>query len=274
MTWWSCPAERHWSETNIGCRARGRKPGGNGGWTAMVVRHLPRRGRGGPFPYPRGKTRGSAMTENAPRRAVDRRARGGRGRRHGDHRRRAQPASAEPPARAPGARPAARPRRRAGPMTRPVDYHGWTSLRRLAVRRARRARARCPGTRPGLEIGRATGTPGLHRPAHREHRHLGVRHLDLAGRTGSPRPGDRADRLLERGHPGRHLAPGRAARHLLRRHRHPGLRDGPLDRGDGDEDIRRTSVDDQTDGKSSIWTDTFSIDDAAAGCCSPRTGCG
>ncbi|MGW1467965.1 peptidase C39 family protein [Streptomyces sp. NPDC002308] len=33
----------------------------------------------------------------------------------------------------------------------------------------------------------------------------------------------------------------------------------------GDEDIRRTSVDDQTDGKSSIWTDTFSVDDAASG---------
>ncbi|MHB9755037.1 peptidase C39 family protein [Streptomyces sp. BYX5S] len=36
--------------------------------------------------------------------------------------------------------------------------------------------------------------------------------------------------------------------------------------GDDDgADIRRTSVDDQTDGKSSIWTDTFSIDDTASG---------
>ncbi|MGW1725305.1 peptidase C39 family protein [Streptomyces sp. NPDC002306] len=33
----------------------------------------------------------------------------------------------------------------------------------------------------------------------------------------------------------------------------------------GDQDIKRTSVDDQTDGKSTIWTDTFSIDDAASG---------
>ncbi|MFE2431159.1 peptidase C39 family protein [Streptomyces sp. NPDC059373] len=33
----------------------------------------------------------------------------------------------------------------------------------------------------------------------------------------------------------------------------------------GDDDIRRTSVDDQSDGKSSIWTDTFSIDDPASG---------
>ncbi|NUS26972.1 MAG: peptidase C39 family protein [Streptomyces sp.] len=33
----------------------------------------------------------------------------------------------------------------------------------------------------------------------------------------------------------------------------------------GDQDIRRTSVDDQTDDKSSIWTDTFSIDDPATG---------
>lgn len=35
--------------------------------------------------------------------------------------------------------------------------------------------------------------------------------------------------------------------------------------GDGEGDIRRTSLDDQSDGKSSIWTDTFSIDDAASG---------
>ncbi|MFE1290811.1 peptidase C39 family protein [Streptomyces sp. NPDC058751] len=33
----------------------------------------------------------------------------------------------------------------------------------------------------------------------------------------------------------------------------------------GDQDIRRTSVDDQTDGRSTVWTDTFSIDDAASG---------
>ncbi|GAA1326208.1 peptidase C39 family protein [Streptomyces sanglieri] len=33
----------------------------------------------------------------------------------------------------------------------------------------------------------------------------------------------------------------------------------------GDGDIRRTSVDDQSDGRSSIWTDTFSVDDAASG---------
>ncbi|MFG2513827.1 peptidase C39 family protein [Streptomyces sp. NPDC048584] len=33
----------------------------------------------------------------------------------------------------------------------------------------------------------------------------------------------------------------------------------------GDQDIRRTSVDDQSDGRSSIWTDTFSVDDTASG---------
>ncbi|WP_405890970.1 peptidase C39 family protein [Streptomyces sp. NBC_00133] len=32
----------------------------------------------------------------------------------------------------------------------------------------------------------------------------------------------------------------------------------------GDGDIRRTSLDDQSDGRASIWTDTFSIDTAAA----------
>ncbi|MFD7969091.1 peptidase C39 family protein [Streptomyces clavifer] len=33
----------------------------------------------------------------------------------------------------------------------------------------------------------------------------------------------------------------------------------------GDTDIRRTSVDDQTDGRSTVWTDTFSVDDTASG---------
>ncbi|MGW1932894.1 peptidase C39 family protein [Streptomyces sp. NPDC001919] len=33
----------------------------------------------------------------------------------------------------------------------------------------------------------------------------------------------------------------------------------------GDGDIRRTSVDDQTDGRSTVWTDTLAIDDTASG---------
>ncbi|MEU6159319.1 peptidase C39 family protein [Streptomyces sp. NPDC047130] len=33
----------------------------------------------------------------------------------------------------------------------------------------------------------------------------------------------------------------------------------------GDRDIRRTSVDDQSDGRSTVWTDTFSVDDASTG---------
>ncbi|GAB2811305.1 peptidase C39 family protein [Streptomyces chlorus] len=33
----------------------------------------------------------------------------------------------------------------------------------------------------------------------------------------------------------------------------------------GDQDIRRTSVDDQSDGRSTVWTDTLAVDDAASG---------
>lgn len=33
----------------------------------------------------------------------------------------------------------------------------------------------------------------------------------------------------------------------------------------GDQDIKRTSVDDQSDGKSSVWTDTLAVDDPATG---------
>lgn len=32
-----------------------------------------------------------------------------------------------------------------------------------------------------------------------------------------------------------------------------------------DQDIRRTSVDDQSDGRSTVWTDTLAVDDAASG---------
>ncbi|MFD9793788.1 peptidase C39 family protein [Streptomyces sp. NPDC059070] len=35
--------------------------------------------------------------------------------------------------------------------------------------------------------------------------------------------------------------------------------------GDGDADIRRTSLDGQSDGRSTIYTDTFAVDDAASG---------
>ncbi|MFI8168615.1 peptidase C39 family protein [Streptomyces sp. NPDC086081] len=33
----------------------------------------------------------------------------------------------------------------------------------------------------------------------------------------------------------------------------------------GDQDIRRTSVDDQSDGRSTVWTDTLAVDDPSAG---------
>ncbi|MFJ7149777.1 peptidase C39 family protein [Streptomyces sp. NPDC100445] len=33
----------------------------------------------------------------------------------------------------------------------------------------------------------------------------------------------------------------------------------------GDQDIKRTSVDDQSDGRSSVWTDTFAVDDPGTG---------
>ncbi|WP_329070385.1 peptidase C39 family protein [Streptomyces sp. NBC_01429] len=35
--------------------------------------------------------------------------------------------------------------------------------------------------------------------------------------------------------------------------------------GDGEDDIRRTSVDGQGDGRSSVWTDTLAVNDAASG---------
>ena len=77
-------------------------------------------------------------------------------------------------------------------------------------------------------------------------------------------PGDRGHRVLERATP--RQAPGSRSSCSGR---YSDGTDTPwyvMGRwAAGDGDIRRTSVDDQTDGRSSIWTDTFSVDDAASG---------
>ncbi|CAK7282486.1 putative Arginine/ornithine antiporter ArcD [Streptomyces misionensis JCM 4497] len=128
-----------------------------------------------------------------------------------------------------GGRPArpGRRRRRPRPDRNPSDR-----LPRLDhVQRV--ARRHLPGHPGGVRAPprrgarRPRGQHRLHRPAHRHHRHMGVRHLDLP----PPPPrgaGHRGRLLLERAHPRGHLDPDRAVRHLLGRLRHPLVRDGPL----------------------------------------------
>ena len=151
------------------------------------------------------------------------------------------------------------PRHRGGPPRRSATTSRSPSRtgRRPAVAPRQPAGTRAvPGARAGPHPGPAGRHHRLHRPAHRHHRDLGVRHLDLAGAPARLRR-HRADRLLERRHPRRHLDPGRAAGHLHRRRPDPVVRHGPLGRP-----ATRTSSGPPSTARatrwSTIWTDTFS----------------
>jgi hypothetical protein len=174
----------------------------------------------------------------------------------------AAPASGARPA-APGA--AAKPAQAgsAAPDAAPVDYHGWTSLPDWLFG-THHGTLPLPGRRPGVVFGRATGTFDYADP------HTGTTATWETATWTSP--------VRHIPHPSTELISSWNAHtpagtwiqiELLGTYTDgtatPAYIMGRWTAGDGPEDIRRTSVDDQTDGKSSIWTDTFSIDDATAG---------
>lgn len=143
----------------------------------------------------------------------------------------------------------------------PVEYTGWTSYTdwRCGERGGTRPVA---GARPGLVIDRPTGSLEYTDP------HTGTTSTWDSATWTSP--------LHTLEHPASELISSWNARtpagtwlqvELLGTYTDgaatPAYVMGRWASGDGD--IRRTSVDGQTDGKSTIWTDTFSIDDAAAG---------
>ncbi|MFI0720307.1 peptidase C39 family protein [Streptomyces sp. NPDC021224] len=151
----------------------------------------------------------------------------------------------------------------AAPDDAPVDYHGWTTFPDWLFG-AHSGTRPVPGARPGLEIGRATGSLDYTDP------HTGTTATWESASWTSP--------VRKVPHPATELIASWNAHtpagtwlqvELLGTYTDgtatPAYVMGRWTAGDGPEDIRRTSVDDQTDGKSSIWTDTFSIDDAAAG---------
>ncbi|MCG3038974.1 peptidase C39 family protein [Streptomyces sp. S1A] len=162
-------------------------------------------------------------------------------------------ASPLPTAAAPGGR------RRAKDST--VDYHGWTSVAdwRSGTGQGTRVAA---GRRPGIAIAAPAGTtdytdPHTGRtaaweyavwtsPAHR----LPVPASELVASWNAHTPAGTWIRVEMRGT----YTDGTDT---------PWYTLGVW--AAGDEDIRRTSVDDQGDGKSSVWTDTFAIDDTSTG---------
>ncbi|MDQ0778653.1 hypothetical protein QF026_007119 [Streptomyces aurantiacus] len=142
-----------------------------------------------------------------------------------------------------------------------VDNHAWTSYADWRGGSAEGTRA-VPGARPGLEIGTPKGRSDYPDP------HTGTTATWEYGRWTSP-----VHRLAV---PATEVIASWNARTPAGTWLQTELTGTYSDGTDtpwyvlgrwasGDQDIRRTSVDDQSDGRSSVWTDTFAIDDAASG---------
>ncbi|MFG3204340.1 peptidase C39 family protein [Streptomyces sp. NPDC048192] len=148
-----------------------------------------------------------------------------------------------------------------GAPARPIDYHAWTTYREWRLGTAQGVRA-VAGARPGVMIGAPAGRTDYTDP------HTGTTATWEYAVWTSP-----VHRLT---------VPATEAVSSWNAHTPDGtwlqveLQGSYSDGTDtpwyvmgrwaaGDQDIKRTSVDGQSDGKSSIWTDTFAIDDASTG---------
>ncbi|MGC4981956.1 peptidase C39 family protein [Streptomyces sp. DT193] len=156
---------------------------------------------------------------------------------------------------------AAAPARRTGAPGRLVDNRAWTSYSDWRAGGAHGTRA-VPGARPGLVIAAPAGTtdytdPHTGRTATWEYatwtspvHRLAVPSTEVIASWNAHTP---AGTWLQVELTGTYSDGTDTPWYVMGRW------------ASGDQDIRRTSVDDQTDGRSTIWTDTFSIDDAASG---------
>ncbi|MFI9253115.1 peptidase C39 family protein [Streptomyces sp. NPDC053069] len=147
------------------------------------------------------------------------------------------------------------------PQARPIDYHGWTTYREWRLGAAQGVRT-VAGARPGVVIaapaGRSdytdphTGTTATWEyatwtaPVHR----LTVPATELVASWNADTPDGT---WLQVELQGTYSDGTETPWYVMGRW------------ASGDKDIKRTSVDDQTDGRSTIWTDTFAIDDASTG---------
>ncbi|MGE9694677.1 peptidase C39 family protein [Streptomyces sp. NRRL F-5630] len=161
----------------------------------------------------------------------------------------------------------AAPRPTTGPHAAPprtAEYHGFTSAADWRSGRAEGVRV-LAGRRPGLTLARAVGERDYADP------HLGTTTRYEYARWTSPRHRLTVPATEVIASWNAHTPTGTWIEVELSGTYSDGAETpwyvmGRWTAGDDPErDIRRTSVDDQGDGRSSVWTDTFAIDDAASG---------
>ncbi|MEU2225140.1 peptidase C39 family protein [Streptomyces sp. NPDC018347] len=165
------------------------------------------------------------------------------------------------PAAAAAPRPAADTEDPGRAQDRPVDYHAWTTYRGWRSGTAQGTRA-VPGRRPGLVIAAPAGRTDYTDPhtgttatweyatwTSPEHR-LTVPATEVVASWNAHTP-DGTWIQVELG--GTYSDGTDTPWYVMGRW------------AAGDQDIKRTSVDGQTDGRSTVWTDTFAIDDAGTG---------
>ncbi|MFK0293932.1 peptidase C39 family protein [Streptomyces sp. NPDC090442] len=147
--------------------------------------------------------------------------------------------------------------------TNPVDYHAWTTPTDWHRGTAHGTRV-AAGYRPGIRIARPVGTTVYHDP------HTGKSATwEYATWTGPVRrlPVPATEAVASwNAHtpPGTWIAVELRATYSDGGHT-PWYVMGRWTAGDGDADIRRTSVDDQKDGRSAVSTDTLALDDPTTG---------
>ncbi|WP_330341225.1 peptidase C39 family protein [Streptomyces sp. NBC_00557] len=148
-----------------------------------------------------------------------------------------------------------------GAPARPIDYHAWTTYREWRLGTAQGVRA-VAGARPGVVIGVPAGRTDYTDP------HTGTTAAWEYATWTSPvhRLAVPATEVVSSWNA--HTPDGTWLQVELQGSYSDGTETPWYVMGRwaaGDQDIKRTSVDGQSDGKSSIWTDTFAIDDASTG---------
>ncbi|GGY08810.1 peptidase C39 family protein [Streptomyces anandii] len=157
------------------------------------------------------------------------------------------------------AAPAAAPRDTA--PARPVDYRAWTTYAEWRTGTALGTRA-LAGARPGIAIATPAGTTDYTDP------HTGTTAAWEYATWTSPVHRLTVPATEAIASWNAHTPPGTWIQTELQGTYSDGTQTPWYVMGRwaaGDEDIRRTSVDGQTDGRSTIWTDTFAVDDPASG---------